>query len=77
MARSYAMSNVMMLLLMGFFIPGIDNYAHMGGFGGGYLVARVLDPLKAERIDHLAIAVGLLAASILSVVVSVLHALYF
>jgi rhomboid protease GluP len=77
MARRYAMTNVMMLLIMGFMIPGIDNYAHFGGFGGGYVVARVLDPLKKERIDHLAIAVGLLAASVLSVVASVVHGLYF
>jgi rhomboid protease GluP len=77
MARSYAMQNVMMLLVMGFLIPGIDNYAHFGGFGGGYVVARVLDPLTKERIDHLAIAVGLLAASVLSVVASVVHGLYF
>ena len=77
MARSYAMTNVMMLLFMGFLFPGIDNYAHLGGFGGGYLTARVLDPLKAERIDHLAIAVVLLAASILSMVASVIHGIYF
>ena len=77
MARTYAMTNVMMLLVMGFLIPGIDNYAHFGGFGGGYVVARVLDPLKKERIDHLAIAVGLLAASVLSVVASVVHGLAF
>jgi membrane associated rhomboid family serine protease len=62
---------------MGFFIQGIDNYAHMGGFGGGYVMARILDPLKPERIDHLAIAVGLLALSLLSVVASVVHGLYF
>ena len=77
MARSYAMSNVTMLLIMGFLIPGIDNYAHFGGFGGGYLVARFLDPLKPERIDHLVIAIGLLALSLLSVVASVIHGLYF
>ena len=55
----------------------IDNYAHFGGFGGGYVMARLLDPLKAERVDHLAIAVGLLAASVLSVIASVIHGLYF
>jgi len=77
MARRYAKTNVMMLLVMGVLIPGIDNYAHFGGLGGGYVVARVLDPLKKERIDHLAIAVGLLAASVLSVVASVVHGLYF
>jgi membrane associated rhomboid family serine protease len=66
-----------MLIFMGFFISGIDNYAHAGGFGGGYLAARVLDPLKPERIDHVAIAVGCLALSILSVVASVLRGLQF
>ena len=76
-ARSYARSNVVMLLIMGFIIPGIDNYAHLGGFGGGYLIARYLDPLKTERIDHLAIAVILLAVSVLSVVASVVHGLFF
>lgn len=76
-ARSYAMQSVVMLLLMGVFIPFVNNWAHFGGFAGGYLTARTLDPLKAERIDHLAIAVVLLAVSILSVVASVLHALYF
>ena len=77
MARSYAMSNVMMFIIMGALIPGIDNYAHFGGFGGGYVVARLLDPLKPERIDHLAIAVGLLAASIVSLIASVVHGLSF
>ena len=77
MARSYAMQNVIMLLIMGFLIQGIDNYAHLGGFGGGYVMARILDPLKPERIDHLAIAVGLLAVSVLSVVASVVHGYYF
>ena len=60
-----------MLVFMGFLMAGIDNYAHAGGFGGGYLAARVLDPLKPERIDHMVIAVGCLVASILSIVASV------
>ena len=72
MARSYALSNVIMFGLMGVFFTGIDNYAHFGGFAGGYVVARTLDPLKAERVDHLVMAVGLLAASVLSVVASVI-----
>ena len=58
-------------------LPGIDNYAHAGGFGGGYLAARLLDPMKPERIDHIAIAVGCLALSILSIVASVLHGFQF
>jgi rhomboid protease GluP len=71
MARTYATQNVLMLVMIGFLMPAIDNYAHLGGFGTGYLVGRLLDPLKPERGDHIAIALVLLAASILSVVVSV------
>jgi rhomboid protease GluP len=77
MARSYASTYILMLIVYGFLLPGIDNYAHAGGFAGGYVAARVLDPMKPERIDHVVIAVGCLALSILSIVVSVLHGMQF
>jgi len=72
LARSYAMNYVLMLVVMGFLMAGIDNYAHAGGFAGGYLAARLLDPLKPERIDHMVMALVCLAVSILSIVVSVM-----
>ena len=72
-----ALTYALVLGMFGFLMPGIDNYAHAGGFGGGYLAARVLDPLKPERIDHVVIAVICLAASILSVVASILLGLPF
>ena len=74
---SQALSYALMLGLFGFLMPGVDNYAHAGGFGGGYLAARMLDPLRPERIDHIAIALGCLGLSIASIVVSVLHGLRF
>jgi rhomboid protease GluP len=77
MARSYASTYILMLIVYGFLLPGIDNYAHAGGFAGGYLTARLLDPMKPERIDHVAIALGCLALSILSIVASVLHGMQF
>jgi rhomboid protease GluP len=77
MARSYALNYLLYLAVMGFLIPGIDNYAHGGGFAAGYLAARVLDPLKPERGDHIAIAIGCLALSLLSIVVSVIQGLQF
>jgi hypothetical protein len=58
-------------------MPGIDNYAHAGGFGGGYLAGRLLDPLKPERVDHVLIAVICLAASLAAVIVSVIHGRQF
>jgi rhomboid protease GluP len=77
LARSYASQYAIMLVIIGVLLPGIDNYAHMGGFGGGYLLARMLDPMKAERIDHMMIALLCLGASLLSVVVSVVHGVQF
>jgi rhomboid protease GluP len=72
--RVYATQSILMMLLYGFMLPGIDNWAHGGGVAGGYLAARLLDPLKPERVDHMVIAVVCLALSILSVVASFVHA---
>jgi rhomboid protease GluP len=77
MARSYAMQYVVMLVVMGFIFPGLDNYAHAGGFGGGYLAARLLDPLKPERVNHIVGGLVCLAVSLLAIVISVLHGLQF
>jgi rhomboid protease GluP len=61
------------LLMMGFLLPGIDNMAHIGGFAGGYLIAKWLDPLKPERLDHVLGAIACLAACAFSILASVLH----
>jgi rhomboid protease GluP len=66
-----------MLTFYGFLMPGIDNYAHAGGFGGGYVAAMLMDPLKKERGDHLLVAVICLVLSIASIVVSVIHGMQF
>ena len=75
MARSYASSSILMVAVQGIFLQGIiNNYAHLGGFGGGYLAARLLDPLKPERADHVLVALLFLALSIASIVASVVTA---
>jgi len=61
------------IVVIGLVLPGIDNWAHLGGFGGGYLAANVFDPLKPERPDHLVAALVGLALSVLAVVVSLVH----
>lgn len=67
-AWSIAITNV----LLGFMMAGVDNYAHIGGFIGGFLMSMALDPLKPERIDHMMIAVACIVLSVLSLVASVL-----
>ena len=57
------------------FMPGVDNFAHVGGFLGGYATSRFFNPLTRERGDHMLIAVLCLAATALAIVASVLTGL--
>jgi rhomboid protease GluP len=61
--------------VFGLVMRGIDNQAHLGGFVGGYLTARFLDPLTPERGDHLLLAVICIAATALSIIVSIVAGL--
>ena len=61
--------------VFGLIMPGIDNYAHLGGFLGGYLVSAFMNPLTRERGDHLLAALGCLLVSFLAVAFSVFHGL--
>lgn len=72
-ARRWALGGV----LFGFAMPGIDNWAHLGGMAGGYLVSRWLDPLQPERSDHVLGALLCLLASLAAVVYSVVSGLSF
>ncbi len=65
-AAGYAMT----LFLFGLMMPGVDNWAHGGGFIGGYLASFVLNPMRPERGNHLLIAFICLAATLASIVAS-------
>ena len=69
--KQVATSIMLQAIIFGFLVPGIDNYAHLGGFAGGYLMSSFLDPMTRERGDHMIVAVALLAASALSIVASI------
>ncbi len=69
--RSQAVGYAIMLGVFGLIMPGIDNYGHAGGFVGGYLAGRVMDPLRPERLDHLLVAFACLIASALAIIASV------
>lgn len=70
---SQAMTFAAVLFVFGFIMPGIDNYAHLGGFIGGYAASRLLDPLQPERTQHMLWALGCLVATGLSVLASLLQ----
>ena len=65
-AAGYAMT----LFVFGLLMPGVDNWAHAGGFAGGYLASFFLNPMRPERGNHLLIALGCLAATLASIVAS-------
>jgi rhomboid protease GluP len=71
MVHSEALGYAVTLFVMGLILPGVDNSAHAGGLVGGYLAGMWLDPLKAERMDHLVGAVVCLALTVLSIVASI------
>ncbi|HEX6322105.1 MAG TPA: rhomboid family intramembrane serine protease [Vicinamibacterales bacterium] len=70
---SQAMMYAVVLFVFGLVMSGVDNWAHLGGFAGGYLAARWLDPWKPERLDHLVGALVCLAASALAIAASLVH----
>ena len=70
-----AWSFAVILFFFGIIFPGVDNYAHAGGFVGGYAIAKWLDPMTPERGDHLVIAVICLGATALSIVASIVFGL--
>ncbi len=71
--RQQARSWLVMLVLMGLFLPNIDNWAHLGGFAGGYAASKFLDPLYPERLDHLIAALGCLALTGIAIAYSIFH----
>jgi rhomboid protease GluP len=77
MVGDQAKSWAVMLFIFGFIMPGVDNWAHAGGFAGGYVTAKLLDPLKPERLDHLLAALLCLGATGFAIVFSVLHGWQF
>ena len=75
LTRSEAIRYALILGFFGFVMRGVDNFAHAGGFFGGYLAARYLDPLKPERIDHIIIALVCLGATLAAIAASFVTAL--
>ena len=73
--KQAALQYAVPLFLFGLIMPGVDNYAHAGGFAGGYLVSMFLNPLTRERGDHTIMALTCLGATLLAIIASVLSGL--
>jgi rhomboid protease GluP len=63
----------LIMFIYGMVMPGIDNYAHAGGFAGGYIMSAFFNPLTRERGDHLLIALVLLLLTFLAIAWSVIQ----
>src|SRR3954470_23167000 len=65
----------LILFIYGLIMPGIDNFAHAGGFIGGYAASAFFNPLTRERGDHLIAAAVLLLLTFGAIALSVLRVL--
>jgi rhomboid protease GluP len=73
--KQQAMGYAVTLFVFGLIMPGVDNYAHAGGFAGGYLTSAFFNPMTRERGDHLVVAIACLVATFAAIAVSILHGL--
>jgi rhomboid protease GluP len=65
-----AWSYAIFMLVFGFVMPSTDNWAHLGGFAGGYLAGMLVDPREAETGNQIAVAVVCLVLTAASIVAS-------
>ncbi len=66
-ATQYAL----MMGLFGFIMPGVDNYAHLGGCLGGYVAGRLMNPNRPERLGDWVAAATCIVATVLALLASV------
>lgn len=69
--RGQALNYAVILFVMGFLVRGVDNFAHAGGFLGGYATSAFFNPLTRERGDHMFVAFACIAATLVAILFSV------
>lgn len=65
-----AWSYAIFMIAFGFLMRGVDNWAHLGGFAGGYLASMLVDPRRPERGNDFVLALICLVATAASIVAS-------
>jgi rhomboid protease GluP len=73
--KQAALQYAVPFFMFGLIMPGVDNWAHAGGFAGGYLVSMFLNPMTRERGDHTIVALLSLAATFAAIAWSVVSGL--
>ena len=73
-AREYGLQYALFMGVFGLIFPGVDNWAHAGGFAGGYVTSQLLRPGTRERIDHLALGALCLLLTAVALLASVVTA---
>jgi rhomboid protease GluP len=58
------------MIAFGFLMRGVDNWAHIGGFAGGYLGGMLVDPRQPETGNQVGLAVVCLILTLASIVAS-------
>lgn len=64
----------LILFAFGFLMSGVDNFAHAGGFIGGYLAAMLLNfnERRREKVWHKFVALGLIGFTIIAFALNLL-----
>jgi membrane associated rhomboid family serine protease len=70
--KRFAWSYAAFMIVFGFLMARVDNWAHIGGFAGGYLAGLLLNPMKPERGNHVFAALVCLLLTAASVVASLI-----
>lgn len=73
--QRFARNAMIASIIMGFLLPYIDNWAHIGGFVGGWAATRLMRPLEDESPLHLLGGLICLVLMVVSIVVSIVHGL--
>ena len=73
--RTEATRLALMFIVMGLIMSGTDNYAHLGGFVGGYAVSALFNPLTRERGDHMIAAIACIGVTALAFIYQFIHVL--
>jgi membrane associated rhomboid family serine protease len=60
------------MFLFGFFMSAVNNWAHLGGFAGGWLTGRLLkfEQERRESVPEILFALGLLGLTVAGFVLS-------